>query len=63
MATQPFWQKAEDWHTAGEPFRIVHQLPHGSLPGLPTVAERRFAILKTPTHPLDILRQQLFRVL
>ncbi|OSS48562.1 hypothetical protein B5807_07115 [Epicoccum nigrum] len=54
-----YWIQTEDWHTAGEPFRIVQQLPHGSLPDLPTVAERRFAIVKTLAHPLDILRQQL----
>ncbi|KAF3034163.1 hypothetical protein E8E12_005089 [Didymella heteroderae] len=57
--TSSYWIQTEDWHTAGEPFRIVDQLPTGSLPGASTVAERRFAILKTPGHPLDILRQQL----
>ena len=59
MASSSYWIQTEDWHTAGEPFRIVDQLPAGSLPDGPTVAERRFAILKTPNHPLDILRQQL----
>src|SRR5690242_20126025 len=53
------WLETEDWHTAGEPFRIVDQLPPGSLPDEYTVADRRFAILKSPNHPLDILRQQL----
>jgi trans-L-3-hydroxyproline dehydratase len=54
-----YWIRTEDWHTAGEPFRIVGKVPAGCLPDVPTVAERRFAILKTPDHPLDILRQQL----
>ena len=54
-----YWIQAEDWHTAGEPFRIVADLPANSLPDVSTVAERRFAILKTPNHPLDKLRQQL----
>lgn len=55
----PFWIQTEDWHTAGEPFRIVSSLPADSLPDLPTVAQRRFAILTTPNHPLDTLRRQL----
>lgn len=55
----PFWIQTEDWHTAGEPFRIVSSLPANSLPDLPTVAQRRFAILATPNHPLDTLRRQL----
>lgn len=54
-----YWIQTEDWHTAGEPFRIVDQLPAGSLPDAATVADRRFVILETPNHPLDILRQQL----
>ncbi|XPS98736.1 Trans-L-3-hydroxyproline dehydratase [Ascochyta lentis] len=54
-----FWIQTEDWHTAGEPFRIVADLPANSLPDAPTVAERRFAILKDPNHPLDKLRRQL----
>ncbi|KAJ4340565.1 hypothetical protein N0V95_007489 [Ascochyta clinopodiicola] len=55
----PFWIQTEDWHTAGEPFRIVADLPENSLPDASTVAERRFAILKTPNHPLNTLRKQL----
>lgn len=54
-----YWIQTEDWHTAGEPFRVVSELPEGSLPNVSTVAERRFAILKTSNHPLDTLRQQL----
>lgn len=64
---EAFWQSTEDWHTAGEPFRIVHHPPAGYLtPGL-TVAEQRFSIIQqsgskvTPVkdHPLDLLRQSL----
>ncbi|KAF1348246.1 Diaminopimelate epimerase-like protein [Lizonia empirigonia] len=55
----PFWIQTEDWHTAGELFRIVSSLPADSLPDLPTVAQRRFAILATPNHALDTLRRQL----
>lgn len=54
-----YWIHTEDWHTAGEPFRIVDELPAGYLPDAPSVAERRFAILKKPDHPLNVLRQQL----
>ncbi|QIX01609.1 hypothetical protein AMS68_007126 [Peltaster fructicola] len=54
-----FWIQTEDWHTAGEPFRIVPDLPAGSLaPGL-TVAEQRQHIIDTSQHPLDLLRQSL----
>ncbi|KAF2993895.1 hypothetical protein E8E13_002615 [Curvularia kusanoi] len=59
MPSPPYWIQTEDWHTAGEPFRIVSHFPVTSLPDAPTVAERRFAILSTPNHPLDLLRQQL----
>lgn len=53
------WIQTEDWHTAGEPFRIVNDLPANALPDAASAAERRFAILKSPDHPLNILRQQL----
>lgn len=53
------WIETEDWHTAGEPFRIVSDLPANALPDAASVAERRFAILESPDHPLNILRQQL----
>jgi len=53
------WIQTEDWHTAGEPFRIVSDLPVNALPHAASVAERRFAVLKSPNHPLNILRQQL----
>ncbi|KAJ9621043.1 hypothetical protein H2203_007630 [Taxawa tesnikishii (nom. ined.)] len=59
MATSSFWQETEDWHTAGEPFRIVQDLPADSLVQGLTVAEQRFHILQTPNHPLDLLRQSL----
>ncbi|KAK1456085.1 hypothetical protein CCUS01_10265 [Colletotrichum cuscutae] len=47
----PFWVESEDWHTAGEPFRIVDRLPNGYLPEAQTVADRRFAVINTPGHP------------
>ncbi|EXK80601.1 hypothetical protein FOQG_14874 [Fusarium oxysporum f. sp. raphani 54005] len=25
----PYWVKTEDWHTAGEPFRIFQNVPPG----------------------------------
>lgn len=53
------WIKTEDWHTAGEPFRIVADLsPYDPAQGT-TVSERRKTIIETPNHPLDILRQSL----
>ncbi|KAK1690094.1 hypothetical protein BDP55DRAFT_388760 [Colletotrichum godetiae] len=55
----PFWVESEDWHTAGEPFRIVDKLPQGYLPEAQTVADRRFAVIRDPGHPLDELRQSL----
>ncbi|KAK8932332.1 Trans-3-hydroxy-L-proline dehydratase [Metarhizium anisopliae] len=54
-----YWIEVEDWHTAGEPFRIVHSLPAGHLPASPTVAQRRADITATPGHPLDELRRLL----
>lgn len=60
MPSSSFWVETEDWHTAGEPFRIVDKLPeHCILPEAPTVAQRRFDIIATPNHPLDQLRQSL----
>ncbi|KAH7066785.1 hypothetical protein BKA63DRAFT_127875 [Paraphoma chrysanthemicola] len=55
----PYWVETEDWHTAGEPFRIVEHLPPGHLPEGTSVAERRLHVLKNPSHPLDTLRQTL----
>ncbi|KAF4343490.1 proline racemase [Fusarium beomiforme] len=54
-----FWIETEDWHTAGEPFRIVQTLPTGYLPDGVTAAQRRFNVINTPNHPLDQLRQSL----
>ncbi|KID79356.1 proline racemase, partial [Metarhizium brunneum ARSEF 3297] len=54
-----YWIEVEDWHTAGEPFRIVDKLPAGHLPASPTVAQRRADITATPGHPLDELRRLL----
>lgn len=59
MASPEFWIKTEDWHTAGEPFRIVASLPDNHLPQAPSVAARRLHIIDTPKHPLDLLRQSL----
>lgn len=60
MAHGEFWIKTEDWHTAGEPFRIVPGLPDNlSLPDVATVAQRRLHIISTPDHPLDLLRRSL----
>ncbi|OAA33291.1 Proline racemase [Moelleriella libera RCEF 2490] len=59
MSEPSFWIETEDWHTAGEPFRIVDKLPDGYLPNVPTVSERRFNIMETANHPLDELRRIL----
>ncbi|KAK7222656.1 hypothetical protein V2G26_010659 [Clonostachys chloroleuca] len=59
MASSPYWIETDDWHTAGEPFRVVEKLPPGFLPTASTVAQRRFDIIATPGHPLDQLRQSL----
>jgi trans-L-3-hydroxyproline dehydratase len=60
MAEQePFWIQTEDWHTAGEPFRIVSELPpHCSTTGN-TVWDRRLNIIHQKDHPLDLLRKCL----
>jgi trans-L-3-hydroxyproline dehydratase len=58
MTTSPFWQRTEDWHRAGEPFRIVSELPTNALTQDLTVSQQRRKILSTPSHPLD-LRQSL----
>lgn len=58
-APNPFWQQTEDWHTAGEPFRIVADLPPNSLASNLSVSDQRLKIIKTPFHPLDLLRQSL----
>ncbi|EMT73885.1 Proline racemase [Fusarium odoratissimum] len=39
-----YWVESEDWHTAGEPFRIIQHLPSGFLPEVQTVSERRIEI-------------------
>lgn len=54
-----YWIETEDWHTAGEPFRIVDKLPVGYLPSSPTVAQRRLEITTASDHPLDELRKLL----
>jgi trans-L-3-hydroxyproline dehydratase len=58
-ASRPYWIETEDWHTAGEPFRIVEVLPAGHLPDAASVAECRTKVLETPSHPLDVLRRTL----
>lgn len=59
LPVSPFWTESEDWHTAGEPFRIVKDLPTDFLPDALSVADRRTKVLETASHPLDILRQTL----
>lgn len=54
-----FWVETEDWHTAGEPFRIVSQLPPHCTTTGNTVWDRRLNIMNQPNHPLDLLRQAL----
>ncbi|KAG9541502.1 Diaminopimelate epimerase-like protein, partial [Aureobasidium melanogenum] len=56
---EAFWVHSEDWHTAGEPFRIVSDLPPHCTTTGDTVWERRLNIMNQPNHPLDLLRQSL----
>ncbi|RSL93093.1 hypothetical protein CEP52_013450 [Fusarium oligoseptatum] len=56
---EPYWVESEDWHTAGEPFRIVAKLPTGHETEGKTVEERRLNIMAKPDHPLDVLRRSL----
>ncbi|KAI4716445.1 Diaminopimelate epimerase-like protein [Aureobasidium sp. EXF-10727] len=56
---EAFWIQTEDWHTAGEPFRIVADLPPHCTTTGNTVWERRLNIINQPNHPLDLLRQSL----
>lgn len=62
---QPYWVPTDDWHTAGEPFRIVSELPAHcqstnaiSSTSL-TVAQRRQEIVSATSHPVDTIRQVL----
>lgn len=59
MAPPPYWLATEDWNTAGEPFRIVKNLPSGHLTKDLTVSQQRLAIVETPAHPLNLLRKTL----
>ena len=58
---EPFWVQSDDWHTAGEPFRIIDLslLPSEYSTTGKTVKERRQNIINTPDHPLDTLRRAL----
>ncbi|RSL40595.1 hypothetical protein CEP54_016074 [Fusarium duplospermum] len=56
---EPYWVESEDWHTAGEPFRIVAKLPPGHETEGKTVEERRLNIMAKPDHHLDVLRRSL----
>ncbi|EEU37355.1 uncharacterized protein NECHADRAFT_86269 [Fusarium vanettenii 77-13-4] len=56
---EPYWVESEDWHTAGEPFRIVTKFPPGHETEGQTVEERRLNIMALPNHPLDVLRKSL----
>lgn len=55
----PIWVSSDDWHTAGEPFRIVSTLPPQCTTTGSTVMERRLNIMADPNHPIDVLRRQL----
>ncbi|OCF32120.1 hypothetical protein I316_06276 [Kwoniella heveanensis BCC8398] len=55
----PYWVSTDDWHTAGEPFRIVSDLPSDCTTTGSTVRERRQNIVNVPDHPLDALRRAL----
>lgn len=57
--TTPTWVSSDDWHTAGEPFRIVSTLPPQCTTSGATVMERRLNIMAQPDHPVDVLRRQL----
>ena len=59
MTAGSFWQKTEDWHTAGMPFRIVEDLPPGTFTEGLTISQQYSTIANTPSHPLDLLRQSL----
>jgi trans-L-3-hydroxyproline dehydratase len=60
-----YWVATDDWHTAGEPFRIVPTLPphcqstQAITSTTLTVSQRRQEIVNTPSHPIDLLRQAL----
>ncbi|CAK9780352.1 Diaminopimelate epimerase-like protein [Cutaneotrichosporon oleaginosum] len=56
---KPIWVRSDDWHTAGEPFRIVSELPEQCTTSGATVMERRLNIMATPDHPVDVLRRAL----
>jgi trans-L-3-hydroxyproline dehydratase len=58
-AASSSWIDTEDWHTAGEPFRIIKHLPRGHLPNAASVAQRRAIVLDAISHPLDTLRRTL----
>lgn len=56
---EPYWLQAEDWHTAGEPFRIVSP-PASMLPAsIPSVGDFRRQIISQNNHPLNTLRKTL----
>ncbi|EKD02006.1 proline racemase [Trichosporon asahii var. asahii CBS 8904] len=56
---EPYWLQAEDWHTAGEPFRIVRP-PASMLPeSIPSVADFRHQVASQGNHPLNTLRKTL----
>lgn len=44
-----YWVESEDWHTAGELFRIIPQVLSGFIPEVQTVMERRFKIIRLRT--------------
>lgn len=58
-SSSAYWVETDDWHTAGEPFRIVSQLPPHCATIGSSVKARRQNIVDTPNHPVDVLRQAL----
>lgn len=61
--TKAFWVDTHDWHTGGEPFRIVPVIPPWAVPQGSSVGAKRANILSHRTtdnpHPLDSLRASL----
>ena len=58
-SNKAIWVETQDWHTCGEPFRIVQHTPTGYLKDGLNVADQRLNIIKTKDHPLDLLRKAL----
>lgn len=46
-SNKAIWVETQDWHTCGEPFRIVHHTPTDYLKDGLSVADQRLNIIKT----------------